>query len=224
MSDESDSEKDDVNKSSNNDKDDIGSECSTDPENETDEDLVSEESSSDKEGDGDSSKKNKMSYTTDGILPEKYNKHNCEHKNLHQADCCQRYFNKDAYSHQTLYKLSIPGINTCIHCFIGFDVQKYAECDNLTQSEVECLKYYIENFTASHNSEFCSRIKQYGKCLLCESVIGIKPKILRTIDDTSEYVETSLGTSDDPRSIIISDIILIDKPNEDDVSDYVLVL
>jgi len=169
------------------------------------------------ESDEDESPKtgNAIKYTHDGLNESDYRRSDVAHENLIRAECCQNYFKVDAYVHQRQYKLGIQGINTCIHCHISFNLHKFAECKDLTQTEEDCLQHYIEKFTDEHGSDICTRTKNYGKCLLCESKIGILPKICRKHDSTVEVIESDLN------SVITTDILMINRTNG---SDYVLVL
>ena len=163
---------------------------------------------------------NLIKYTSDGLSEIAYRNSEVAWDNLIKAECCHNYFKGNMYTHQTQYKLSIPGINMCIHCYISFNLHKFAECINLSKTEEDCLRYYIDNFTDDHNSEICNRLKIHGKCLLCESKIGIKPKICKK-NNAFEVVELNHGTSSDPNNVTTTDIVLIGKT---DVSDFVLVL
>jgi hypothetical protein len=156
-------------------------------------------------------KNNKVNiiYTSDGLSENNYHKSNVANEELVRAECCHNYFKKHAYIHQTQYKLGIQGINMCIHCFISLNIHKFAECKNLTGAEEECLKYYINTFTKNHSSELCNKIRLHGKCLLCEAKIGIKHKIF-TPQESIEYIESNFGTSNDSKSVTVSDVVLID--------------
>lgn len=162
---------------------------------------------------------NILKYTSDGLNETKYKKLNVAHVlDLVKAECCHNYFAADAYAHQIKYKLSIQGINMCIHCFVCFNLHKFADCKNLSIQEEECLRFYIEKFTDDHASETCTRNKIYGKCLLCESKVGIKPKIFKKLDEI-EIIESNHGN--DANNITTTDIIMINKT---DSTDFILVL
>lgn len=187
-----------------------------------DQEEVEEEVDEDDEEDESYAKKssNVVKYTSDGLNESDYRKSNVAHEDLVKAECCHNYFKADAYTHQTQYKLSIQGINMCIHCYICMNLHKFAECNNLTKAEEDCLRFYIEKFTDDHASESCTKNKIYGKCLLCESMVGIKPKICKK-NDSIEVVESKHGSSNDFNGITTTDIVLINRPT---ASDYILVL
>jgi hypothetical protein len=169
-----------------------------------------------------------IKYTSDGLSYDNYCKSNVSKRNLKRAECCQKYYTNDGYIHQTEYNLKVEGIQTCIHCYIGYDVQRYADCVDLTNSEEECLKYYISNFTKEHRTIDCNNKTMYGRCLLCEALNGIFPKIVATQTQTlsqtlsqdvatndqkkkEEPVETIIYTTDE-RQIIMTDIVMINDP------------
>jgi hypothetical protein len=167
----------------------------------------------------------KYVYTSDGLPRNEYKKSDCANQNLTQVECCQNYFKKDALAHKTEYNLEIQGIETCIHCYISFNSQKFADCKDLTPDEAECLKYYIENFTKTHNPTKCSRSKYNSKCFLCEALLGRKPKICTSVSDV-EIVDTVIDNSSDKFSkdtkFVLSDVILIDETESG--KDFVLIL
>jgi hypothetical protein len=173
-------------------------------------------------------------YTTDGIAAIDYNKKRPDYRNFIQAECCGRYYKDNAYFHQTKFKLGIKDIKTCIHCFIGFDVNRYGESKNLTVSEKECLKYYIDSFTNEHDLLNCEKKQQYGICLLCESITNKKMNPLENMEtqNNQKVVETIIEatTTNEPYNIIMTDIVLIDDPVETNeninvnIHDFVLIL
>lgn len=201
------------------------SDYDTDYDEQEDHDEDVEEDHSEDDDEPSSAKKSKKSshvvkYKSDGLNDNDYRRSDVAHEDLVKAECCHNYFKAEAYAHQTQFKLSIQGINMCIHCFISFNLHKFADCNNLTKTEEDCLRYYIEKFTDDHASETCTRNKVYGKCLLCESKVGIKPKIFKKLD-AFEVVESNHGSSNDPNNITTTDIVLINKT---DATDFVLVL
>lgn len=161
----------------------------------------------------------KVKYTTDGLNETDYRRSDVAHEDLVKAECCHIYFKPEAYVHQTQYKLSVQGINMCIHCYIGFNLHKFGKCDGLTKQEEDCLRYYIEKFTNDHCLNTCNKSKIYGKCMLCESKIGIKPKVCKK-NDVLEVVESNFGMSGQP-TVTTADIVLINKSS---TSEFVLVL
>lgn len=169
----------------------------------------------------------------DGLAGDDYRKlDGRERKFFTQSDCCQRYFEAEAFIHKTLYNLEIPGINTCIHCYISFNPQKFFENKtndfdkDLSVGEKECLKYYIENFSKNHDQTKCTRILSGLKCLLCEARLGIKHHICKTNDDF-EVIETIINNgrtcdatnsytfSDSSNNFVISDIMVINNGKND---------
>lgn len=146
-----------------------------------------------------------LKYTTDGLSESDYNKSDvCNQGGCVKSECCGFYFNADGYTHQTKYYFGIEGMNICIHCYFSFNIEKYTKCVNLNEQEIECLKYYIDNFTEQHNSIKCNRIKSYKKCLLCESKIGIKPVVCR--DQNDEDTDLNDLSMNDETNILISDV------------------
>lgn len=140
---------------------------------------------------------------SDGI-PDNYyrtNSHLFDEK-LEHAECCNYYYYKDAYEHKNKYGLYIQGMTTCIHCYISFNIDKYTTYTNLNDKEIECLKYYVEHFTNNHNINNCTRRISYGRCILCESKVGVPPFIINANtsekdnyitdddnDDINEYID-----------------------------------
>jgi hypothetical protein len=160
----------------------------------------------------DNHKKNIVGYTSDGLTRDEYKISSSSVKELmNRAECCQNYFSQDAFVHKTQYGLEIPGINTCIHCYISFNPQTFVNCENLTHNEEECLKYYIEKFTDGHNPLKCTKSVYGSKCLLCESRLGRKPRVCKTNVD-AESVETVLDGSTDKPLLVMSDILMV--PND----------
>ena len=154
-----------------------------------------------------------VKYTSDGLSDTEYFISNVVNQYLTKAECCQYFFKPDAYAHQTLFKLSIQGMNTCIHCYISYNLHKFTDCKKLSKIEDDCLWYYIDNFTDEHDLKTCTRKNNYGKCLLCESKVGIKPKQINN-DNTLDVVELKHGSlTDDLINITTTDIVLIGNNN-----------
>ena len=97
------------------------------------------------------------------------------HNNLTRAECCHMYLPKECFAHQTTYGLMIHGINTCIHCYVSFCGNRYAESLDLSPQEAKCLKYYVDTFAINHESKQCIRHQHGNKCILCDATRGILP-------------------------------------------------
>ncbi len=155
-----------------------------------------------------------IKYTSDGLPSQKYEKSDVKNDKLVRAECCYNYYKSDAYTHQTKYNLEITGMIVCIHCYFSFNIHKFPECTDLSKNEEECLKFYIDNFTKDHDTVTCQRIKTYNKCILCESKVGIVPKI---IDKNEENIYEKLPCD---TYNLYDTVIVAKKP----ASDFVLVL
>ena len=129
------------------------------------------------------------------------------------CESCNKYYGESGYAHKLNFNLDIAGVTICIHCYISLSGNKFVECTDLTQNEEACLRFYIETFTDSHKSEGCQRIKSYGKCLLCEAKIGLKPPMFKEniVPQDNKLNQIELD----------KDVILV---NKDEPSDYVLIL
>lgn len=101
-------------------------------------------------------------------------KDNNNNKSLKQAGCCYKYFDDRAFEH-VRKGLKIEGIDTCIHCYIGFNMHKYGKIENLTKIEEECLNYYINTCLAEHNTKECTRVIAGFECILCNISQGVYP-------------------------------------------------
>ena len=149
----------------------------------------------------------------DGLSQREYDRLKNDKKEYKLSDCCQKYFNNEGYIHQNKFDLSIQDMTICIHCYISYSIKRFAECKDLTKNETDCLRYYIDNFAEKHNVEACQRIANYGKCLLCEAKIGIKPPIYKDeVIDESKKLE-NVKTDD---INYISDNEMYDSEYEDD--------
>jgi len=128
------------------------------------------------------------------------------------CESCNKYYGDSGYVHKLNFNLDITGVTICIHCYISLSGNKFVECTDLSKDEEACLRFYIEKFTDSHKSEGCQRLKSYGKCILCEAKIGLKPPIFKE----------NIVPQDKPNQLELDkDVILV---NKDDQSDYVLIL
>lgn len=160
-------------------------------------------------------------YTSDGLARKEYKDSDCADEDLKQVECCHQYFKENAFSHRTVYGLEIQGIETCIHCYIKFNAQRYTELTDLTKEEEECLKYYIENFTEGHDSTKCTMSVYGSKCFLCEARNGRMPKIFKANDkNNTQVVDTVLDGPSEKPVLTISDIFMVDRIE----SDFMLTL
>jgi len=180
---------------------------------------------SDKEDDNDSEEKETERKNPnndkhhDGLSQREYDKlkQRTEYK---LSDCCQRYYTNIGYVHQNKFNLSIQDMTICIHCYISYSIKRFTECKDLSKNETECLRYYIDNFTDKHDAESCQRVSNYGKCLLCEAKLGIKPSIYK--DD-----ETKIEISKPIDNVKINDIDYVsdvDAYDSDYEEDFILEL
>jgi hypothetical protein len=166
-------------------------------------------------------KQNRIIYTNDGLTETNYRYSNIPKKDLTKCESCLRYFNADGYEHQNKYGYQIPGMIICIHCHISFNLDKYGNCKNLSKKDEELLTHYIEKFTEEHISISCSRNEVYGKCLLCQSKLGIKPAIIAMAKTNNEINVKLLETKISENVIISNDLAFVDRK---DKSDFVLTL
>lgn len=182
-------------------------------ENNYDEDLEDEEEEEEPENNMMSNK-----YTTDGLPEEIYKKSEVrwEKPKLVRAECCQKYFRSNAYDHGTKFGLNVDGINTCIHCYFGFNVYKYEDITKLTDSEKKCLNFYTENFAKQHDNSNCDNLTQFNKCFLCETQSGVYSNSTNDSLLVDEIVDTVIDNI-----VIAHDVITIKK---NDASDYVMIL
>lgn len=140
-------------------------------------------------------------YITDGFDEKEYKQFNTLHMGLVQAECCHRWFNSSAFEHQYKFSLTVPGMNTCIHCYIDFNSHIYMYKSDLVQNEGDCLKYYIENFSFGHNSDKC--IRKYGdrNCVLCGVKNGYMPPFLQNLNiQDSQDISSGIIVMDRPES------------------------
>lgn len=101
-------------------------------------------------------------------------KDNNNNKSLKQPVCCYKYFDDRAFEH-VKKGLIVEGLDTCIHCYISFNMHKYGKDENLTKPEEECLDYYINTCLADHNTKECTRVIAGFECILCNVSQGIYP-------------------------------------------------
>ena len=95
-------------------------------------------------------------------------------KKFIQADCCGLFFSENAFFHDKK-GFSIPGMITCIHCYIALNTAYY-KSDNLKSDEKILLTDYIENFTPHHDEKKCTRSTAYENCFLCDKILNVLPK------------------------------------------------
>ncbi|VBB18508.1 hypothetical protein YASMINEVIRUS_971, partial [Yasminevirus sp. GU-2018] len=149
-------------------------------------------------------------YNGDGLDEKDYKHSDVATDKLVRSECCHKYFNKSAFEHQLKYGLTIPGLNTCIHCFMSFNTHKFADSIDLTKQEAECLKFYINTFMNDHNPGKCMRAQHGGKCILCDATRGVLPPLL------ARELEAVRGTvqADVIDNCSINDVIAIERPKQ----------
>lgn len=148
--------------------------------------------------------KKHIKYTSDGLSENEYQRSDVINDNLMQSECCGKYFKYNAYMHQTKYKLSVVGMHTCIHCFHVFNNHKYEICKDVSENELNCLKYYLNNFTNEHDVKKCITCT-YTKCFLCDSKNGIFPMSIE-----NDVVERHICAN---KRVINEDVLYVKKAN-----------
>lgn len=121
-------------------------------------------------------------YTTDGVLGSNLTYFAGE--KLEQCECCQRFYRQHAFEHQNK-GYCIDGINTCIHCYIGLNLEKYGNKTS-NHDESNQLYDYLREYSKEHNSKVCHNLKTYGRCLLCEHLSSIKNAMKNTTNDNDK--------------------------------------
>ena len=115
----------------------------------------------------------------DGLGPIDARKLNSNKKYI-QAECCGLYFLENAFCHAAK-GFSIPGMITCIHCYIALNTSVY-KSDNLTDDQKLLLAYYIETFAPYHDEKKCTRTPSYENCFLCDKILNILPKSIERLN------------------------------------------
>jgi|SRR5579872_2679569 len=152
-------------------------------------------------------------YNSDGLTNDEYRAANMLRGQLIRADCCQRYFSQEGYVHKTKYGLNFAGMNTCIHCYFRLNEYKLSENSDITPQEIECLKYYINNFVEEHQPSKCGGTNFGGKCVLCDAIRGVYPPVVaKDMIAIDEIVnDDSIGCADNDD--IYNDIRIIKRSN-----------
>ena len=96
----------------------------------------------------------------------------------------------------------------------SYNLHRYVQCSGLLKEEEDCLRHYIDNYTADHNTINCLMLKMNGRCLLCDSKIGIKPSIFK--EDVKEDLPI------DVEDVFANDVIWIDRNNENETDVIIL--
>ena len=122
--------------------------------------------------------KQSVKYISDGLTENDYKMSNVANDGLVRSECCLRFFTKDGYMHQTKYGLKIPGMNTCIHCYISFNSNKFVDGYDMTPQDEDCLRYYVNTFVDDHQTTKCTKTGYGGQCILCNSIRGVYPPLI----------------------------------------------
>lgn len=177
-------------------------------------------------------------YTSDGLTDNEYSRSNMTNEGLEKSECCGRFFKKNGYEHRK-YGLSIPGVKTCIHCYISINTYKFVDLNSnekLTKPEEDCLRFYIKNFVTEHNTNKCMRTQHGGRCLLCNATLGIYPPFIA--NEMLPKIETHHTSTITMSELAINDIIVVEPlikvsssnssavkfPNSNASNQFVLVL
>lgn len=160
-------------------------------------------------GSGESEENNErelQQYNSDGLTNDEYKSASILRGQLVQAECCNKFFSQEGYAHKVKYGLNFQGVNTCIHCYFRLNDYKLLENSDITQKEIECLKYYINNFVEEHQPSKCNGTICGGKCVLCDAIRGVYPSIIAkdmiaideiVNDDSITCTSFSVGNNDD---------------------------
>ena len=192
------------------DYDDSRQDMSDDEENEEESRGDIDESEEDYEN----NKKELQQYNSDGLTEAEYKESKILRGQLTQAECCRKFFSQEGYVHKIKYGLNFAGLNTCVHCYFRLNDYKFGEKSDITQQEIECLKYYINNFVEEHQPAKCSITNFGGKCILCDAVRGVYPLVIaKDMIAIDEIVNDNSIMCDIDNDDIYNDIKVIKQNN-----------
>lgn len=119
-----------------------------------------------------------------------------------RADCCGLFFLENAFYHHAK-GYSIPGMITCIHCFIALNTHRF-KSNVLDPNDKILLVDYIGKFAPTHDEKKCTRIAAYGNCFLCDDILNIVPKQINENDKTILIDKTIVKKSNNARLFTLS--------------------
>lgn len=149
----------------------------------------------------------------DGLYFVVHNNMSSSSAKMEQCECCQRFFESDAFEHQNDGCI-IEGINACIHCYIGINLDKFSNNSQLLLNcnEKNNLQRYKNIFAKGHQTAQCSNTKMYGKCLLCE-YLNINMSNLNG-NNISDLIDESIDDkNDDGNDNSVGDVTLVKQHN-----------